>query len=249
MVRQTHACLREVVAAVPEEEWGRPTPCSKWTVRQVLNRARIDQQAYGLALRAGRPADALHGDPVAEPDKVLDAVADAYAGLPADAGSVPTPLGPLPLPPVRARWTPQCTPGTSPSPPFRSGHSHRRRRRTCGRAPTSWRHGCASTACSLPPSPATAPRTRRRPSSPSSAATRSGRRRRPDRGARWGLWGLHIRDLRTLRSPARDRRSGLGRPAASAPPVPPGRRTFALVRGQDVLIHLYRVVAARLRDR
>ncbi|MFF4685499.1 TIGR03086 family protein [Streptomyces sp. NPDC001307] len=110
MVRQAHACLREVVAAVPEEEWGRPTPCSERTVRQVLNRARIDQQAYGLALRAGRsgedpfrPADALHDDPVAEPDKVLDAVADAYAGLPADAGSLPTPLGPLPLPPAAGR--------------------------------------------------------------------------------------------------------------------------------------------------
>ncbi|MER6566937.1 TIGR03086 family metal-binding protein [Streptomyces sp. NPDC001093] len=105
LLRQAHACLREVVAGVPEEAWGRPTPCSEWTVRQVLNHARIDQQAYGLALTAGRPgedpfqpADALHGDPTAELDKVLDAVADAYAGLPADAGSVPTPLGPLPLP-------------------------------------------------------------------------------------------------------------------------------------------------------
>ncbi|AOR30349.1 TIGR03086 family protein [Streptomyces fodineus] len=105
LVRRAHAYLREVVAAVPEEAWGRPTPCSEWTVRQVLNHARIDQQAYGLALAAGRPgedpfqpADALHGDPVAELDKVLDAVADGYAHLPADAESVPTPLGPLPLP-------------------------------------------------------------------------------------------------------------------------------------------------------
>ncbi|MCC5479226.1 TIGR03086 family metal-binding protein [Streptomyces barringtoniae] len=105
LLRQAHACLREVVATVPEEAWGGPTPCSEWTVRQVLNHTRIDQQAYGLALTAGRPgedpfqpADALYGDAVAELDKVLDAVADAYAGLPADAGSVPTPLGPLPLP-------------------------------------------------------------------------------------------------------------------------------------------------------
>ncbi|MEU2717377.1 TIGR03086 family metal-binding protein [Streptomyces sp. NPDC007205] len=105
LLRQAHACLREVVAAVPEEAWGSPTPCSEWTVRQVLNHARIDQHAYGLVLAADRPgedpfqpADALHGDPVAELEKVLDAVADAYAQLPADAGSVPTPLGPLPLP-------------------------------------------------------------------------------------------------------------------------------------------------------
>jgi hypothetical protein len=35
---------------------------------------------------------------VTELEKVLDAVAGAYAQLPGDAESVPTPLGPLPLP-------------------------------------------------------------------------------------------------------------------------------------------------------
>lgn len=103
VLEQAHAYLREVVAAVPREAWGGPTPCSEWTVRQVLNHARIDQHAYALVLAADRPgedpfqpADALHGDPVAELDEVLDAVADAYARLSA-AESVPTPLGPLPL--------------------------------------------------------------------------------------------------------------------------------------------------------
>ncbi|MFF7356762.1 MULTISPECIES: TIGR03086 family metal-binding protein [Streptomyces] len=105
VLEQAHAYLREVVAAVPEEAWGRPTPCSGWTVRQVLNHARIDQHAYALTLVADRPGedpfqpdDALHGDPVAELDKVLDAVADGYAQLPADSERVPTPLGPLSLP-------------------------------------------------------------------------------------------------------------------------------------------------------
>ncbi|MFH0172571.1 TIGR03086 family metal-binding protein [Streptomyces cacaoi] len=100
-----HAYLREVVAAVGDEQWGAATPCDAWTVRQVLNHARIDQQGYGLALTGGRPdsdpfhpADALDGDPAAELAKVLDAVAGAYAGLPADTEQVPTPLGPLPLP-------------------------------------------------------------------------------------------------------------------------------------------------------
>ncbi|WP_405968323.1 TIGR03086 family metal-binding protein [Streptomyces sp. NBC_00015] len=102
---RAHAYLREVVAAVGDEQWGAATPCEAWTVRQVLNHARIDQQGYGLALTGGRPdsdpfhpADALDGDPAAELAKVLDAVAAAYAGLPADTGQVPTPLGPLPLP-------------------------------------------------------------------------------------------------------------------------------------------------------
>ena len=101
----SHDYLREVIAAVPGSAWSAPTPCSEWTVRQVLNHARIDQQAYGLVLTGDRPdsdpfhpADALDGDPVAELDKVLRAVADGYAALPADAAQVPTPLGPMPLP-------------------------------------------------------------------------------------------------------------------------------------------------------
>ncbi|MEV0475188.1 TIGR03086 family metal-binding protein [Streptomyces prunicolor] len=105
VLTRSHDYLREVVAAVPETAWAAPTPCTEWTVRQVLNHARIDQQAYGLVLTGDRPgsdpfhpADTLDGDPVAELDKVLRAVADGYAHLPADADQVPTPLGPLPLP-------------------------------------------------------------------------------------------------------------------------------------------------------
>lgn len=104
VLTRAHDYLREVAAAVPEGAWGVPTPCSEWTARQVLNHARIDQQAYGLALTGGRPdsdpfqpADALDGDPAAELDKTLSAVADAYTRLPADADQVPTPLGPMPL--------------------------------------------------------------------------------------------------------------------------------------------------------
>ncbi|MEV8539861.1 TIGR03086 family metal-binding protein [Streptomyces sp. NPDC051572] len=105
VLTRSHDYLREVVAAVPEEAWAAPTPCTEWTVRQVLNHARIDQQAYGLVLTGDRPdsdpfhpADALDGDPVTELDKVLRAVADGYAHLPVDADQVPTPLGPMPLP-------------------------------------------------------------------------------------------------------------------------------------------------------
>ncbi|MFF5304025.1 TIGR03086 family metal-binding protein [Streptomyces sp. NPDC013161] len=105
VLTRSHDYLREVVAAVPEAAWAAPSPCTGWTVRQVLNHARVDQQAYGLVLTGDRPdsdpfhpADTLAGDPAAELDKVLRMVADAYAHLPADAEQVPTPLGPLPLP-------------------------------------------------------------------------------------------------------------------------------------------------------
>jgi uncharacterized protein (TIGR03086 family) len=105
VLTRAHTYLGEVVAGVPESAWTAATPCDGWTVRQVLNHARIDQQGYGLAITGRRPdsdpfhpADALDGDPAGELDKALRQVADAYAGLPADAGEVPTPLGPLPLP-------------------------------------------------------------------------------------------------------------------------------------------------------
>ena len=105
VLTRSHEYLREVVAAVPETAWAAPTPCTEWTVRQVLNHARIDQQAYGLVLTGDRPgsdpfhpADTLDGDPVAELDKVLRAVADGFAHLHADADQVPTPLGPMPFP-------------------------------------------------------------------------------------------------------------------------------------------------------
>ncbi|MFD5073889.1 TIGR03086 family metal-binding protein [Streptomyces sp. NPDC058371] len=106
LLSRAHAYLREVVAAVPEGGWAASTPCSEWTVRQVVNHARLDQQAYGAVVTGHglpdsdpfHPADALDGDAGAELDKVLRAVAEVYAGLAADAGEVPTPLGPLPFP-------------------------------------------------------------------------------------------------------------------------------------------------------
>jgi len=105
LLTRAHTYLREVVGAVPEGAWGSPTPCSEWTVRQVLNHARLDQQAYGAAVTGGgwpdsnpfQPADALVADAETALDKVLRDVADTYAQLPADAEEVATPLGPLPL--------------------------------------------------------------------------------------------------------------------------------------------------------
>ncbi|MFF2362951.1 TIGR03086 family metal-binding protein [Streptomyces sp. NPDC058122] len=101
----SHDRLRAVVAGVPESAWSAPTPCGEWTVAQVLNHARLDQQAYGAAVTgtgwpesdAFHPDDVLEADVTAALDKVLTQVADVYAGLPADAEEVATPLGPLPF--------------------------------------------------------------------------------------------------------------------------------------------------------
>lgn len=102
----SHDRLRAVVAGVPGNAWSAPTPCDEWTVAQVLNHARLDQQAYGAAVTgtgwpesdAFHPDDALEAEAAASLDKVLAQVADVYAGLSADAPEVPTPLGPLPFP-------------------------------------------------------------------------------------------------------------------------------------------------------
>ncbi|MFD8737350.1 TIGR03086 family metal-binding protein [Streptomyces sp. NPDC059618] len=101
----SHDRLRAVVAGVPRDTWQAPTPCDEWTAAQVLNHARLDQQAYGAAVTGtGWPeSDAFHPDgtleagAAAELDKVLAQVAGVYAGLPEDAQEVATPLGPLPF--------------------------------------------------------------------------------------------------------------------------------------------------------
>ncbi|MET9405066.1 TIGR03086 family metal-binding protein [Streptomyces sp. NPDC002935] len=105
LLTRAHARLRDAVAGVPEGAWGAPTPCDEWTVRQVLNHARLDQQAYGAAITGTgwpdadpfHPVDGLEGDATAALDKVLSDVLAVYAGPFVDAEEVATPLGPLPF--------------------------------------------------------------------------------------------------------------------------------------------------------
>ncbi|WP_406178270.1 maleylpyruvate isomerase N-terminal domain-containing protein [Streptomyces sp. NBC_00996] len=148
---------------MPEEAWGSPTPCSEWTVRQVLNHARLDQQAYGAAITGvGRPdsdpfqpADLLDAGARAALDKVLRDVEDTYAALPAGAEEVATPLGPLPprpwRPPRRAPWTRPCTLGTSPSRRARTRPWTRSWPRASGQPPSGSSIICGTrTGCSPP---------------------------------------------------------------------------------------------------
>ncbi|MFJ8436647.1 TIGR03086 family metal-binding protein [Kitasatospora sp. NPDC094019] len=100
-----HEYLLTAVRGVPESAWGAPTPCSEWTVRQVLNHARLDQQALVMQITeeapAGDPFDPADapaggtGDTVAELAAVLAGAAKAWESV-RDAGSVPTPMGPMP---------------------------------------------------------------------------------------------------------------------------------------------------------
>lgn len=187
----SHDRLRAVVAGVPRSAWSAPTPCGEWTVAQVLNHARLDQQAYGAAVTgtgwpegdAFHPQDALEADVTAALDKVLVGVADVYAGLSPDAEEVATPLGPLPFRVAAAAaamdagvhaWdiavaTGQASPSTTPWPA------------ASGSRRTGWPTTCATRSACSPPRA----RSRRRPAgprrcSPSWAGTRTGRLPAPD---------------------------------------------------------------------
>ncbi|MFD9077995.1 TIGR03086 family metal-binding protein [Streptomyces erythrochromogenes] len=102
LLADAHDYLLTAVRGVPAEAWGDPTPCTGWTVRQVLNHARLDQQALVMQITGVAPAsdpfepeDATAGDPVGELAAVLEATAAAWESRRGDE-SVPTPMGPMP---------------------------------------------------------------------------------------------------------------------------------------------------------
>ncbi|MFE5622306.1 TIGR03086 family metal-binding protein [Streptomyces virginiae] len=102
LLGDAHDYLLAAVRGVPDGAWGDPTPCSEWTVRQVLNHARLDQQALVMGITGAEPAsdpfepvDATGEKPVAELTAVLEAAAAAWESR-RDDESVPTPMGPMP---------------------------------------------------------------------------------------------------------------------------------------------------------
>ncbi len=102
---RAHAALAAVSAGVAADQLAAPTPCSDWTVAQVLQHAAGDQRAYAQAITG---TDGPDGDPF-DPSGELDGDVEALAG-PAIAASsrafatvdaaattpVPVPPGQLP---------------------------------------------------------------------------------------------------------------------------------------------------------
>ncbi|MFG2821605.1 TIGR03086 family metal-binding protein [Kitasatospora sp. NPDC048365] len=105
LLADAHDYLLAAVRGVPADAWGAATPCSEWTVRQVFNHARLDQQALTMQITGEapasdpfEPADALDGDapdPAAGLAALLGAAMKAWESERA-AESVPTPMGPMP---------------------------------------------------------------------------------------------------------------------------------------------------------
>jgi uncharacterized protein (TIGR03086 family) len=92
------------VHAVAPEQWGAPTPCSEWDVRQLVGHL-ADEQYWAVALLEGRsladaqayvPADPLAGDPLEAWERAADAARRVLVGPDVLAGTVELSYGPTP---------------------------------------------------------------------------------------------------------------------------------------------------------
>ena len=100
--------LRDAAAQITEDNREAPTPCSAWTVTQVLQHAAGDQLAWAAAIGVGTgpaenpfaPSGRLKGSVDDLTGSALKAARTAWAGIRADDDAVPTPLphGALPAP-------------------------------------------------------------------------------------------------------------------------------------------------------
>ncbi|CRK58090.1 hypothetical protein [Alloactinosynnema sp. L-07] len=101
----SHQALESVVAAVRDDQWDAPTPCSQWTVTQVVQHAAGDQLAYAATLGAGdgpdydpfAPSGTIDGSPEALVRAAIVRTADAWARHTADTAATPLPQGELPV--------------------------------------------------------------------------------------------------------------------------------------------------------
>ncbi|MFD3705428.1 TIGR03086 family metal-binding protein [Nocardia sp. NPDC058658] len=108
VVATSYQALSDVVAGITDDQWNLPTPCSDWTVTQVIQLAAGDQLAYAAALGVGPgptynpfdPSGEIDGTAIALVYEAIDRTAEAWATVSAETATVPTPLphGDLPTP-------------------------------------------------------------------------------------------------------------------------------------------------------
>lgn len=108
VVADSYAALADVVACVRADQWELATPCSEWTVAQVVQHAAGDQLAYAAALGVGTgpadnpfaPSGTIDGSAAELVGDALAQTAAAWATVADDTATVPTPLphGDLPTP-------------------------------------------------------------------------------------------------------------------------------------------------------
>lgn len=96
--------LRRTAAAVPADRLGDATPCSEWTVTQVLFHAAGDQHAWAATVAKSAFPSYNPFDPPAQLDGPIDELIEpalaaaeaAWATIDPAADAVPTPLPPVP---------------------------------------------------------------------------------------------------------------------------------------------------------
>jgi uncharacterized protein (TIGR03086 family) len=96
--------LHQVAIRVPAGQLDNQTPCSEWTVAQVLLHAAGDQHAWASVVGSSPPpaynpfAPAKQLDTTIEDliEPAIQAATAAWAGVDPAAGPVPTPLPPFP---------------------------------------------------------------------------------------------------------------------------------------------------------
>ncbi|MFD3747125.1 TIGR03086 family metal-binding protein [Nocardia sp. NPDC058633] len=108
VVATSYRALSEVVAGIADDQWNLPTPCSDWTVTQVVQHAAGDQLAYAAALGVGPgpsynpfdPSGEIDGSAVELVREAVDQTAAAWTTVSIDTATVATPLphGDLPTP-------------------------------------------------------------------------------------------------------------------------------------------------------
>ncbi|WP_227980074.1 TIGR03086 family metal-binding protein [Nocardia spumae] len=108
VLAESYRALTAAVAGITADRWESTTPCSQWTVTQVVQHAAGDQLAYAAALGIGSgpaedpfsPSGVVVGSPADLVAAAVTETAAAWATVADDAESVPTPLphGVLPTP-------------------------------------------------------------------------------------------------------------------------------------------------------
>lgn len=102
-----HDMLRTAVRGLSDQDLGRPTPCSRWDVAQVVQHAAGDQLAFAAAITGEpgpgydpfQPSGTLDGTPMDLLEPSLTACAAAWATVGRDAAAVPVPVPPGSLTP------------------------------------------------------------------------------------------------------------------------------------------------------
>ncbi|WP_062430334.1 TIGR03086 family metal-binding protein [Herbidospora daliensis] len=104
----SYQALENAVAGVHDDQWDAATPCSQWTVAQVVQHAAADQLVWAGALGVGpgpaydpfSPSGSIEGGAAELVKNAVEVGTAAWATVSDDTATVPTPLphGELPTP-------------------------------------------------------------------------------------------------------------------------------------------------------